>query len=114
MRRQAYQLCLALAVIPLPDGAKAWIVLGAGPNSCGQWTQDKAANSNLRDLDVQWLLGFVSAYNFYESAKGDETNGPDNQGLISWVDNYCAQHPLEQISTAAIELVTELTNRNKP
>lgn len=38
--------------------------------------------------------------------------GSDTNGLVVWVSNYCASHPLDHVATAVGELVLELRARN--
>jgi hypothetical protein len=60
-----------------------------------------------------WVLGYISSFNGYAlSVDDDVSSGVDANGLISWVDNYCATHPLDTVSTAAFSLVMELRSRN--
>jgi hypothetical protein len=36
----------------------------------------------------------------------------DWDGLIAWIDNYCAAHPLDKLDTAARSLVVELAEHH--
>jgi hypothetical protein len=62
-------------------------------------------------MDTQWVLGFLTAFNFYGNGSGNITNGTDANGVFAWIDTYCAAHPLDQISTATVALVAELSKR---
>jgi hypothetical protein len=78
-------------------------IYGAGSQSCGTWSTD----TRFRGDRQSWVLGFVSAYNFY--APGDTAvNPPDNGAITGWMDSYCAAHPLESVVNAALALITEL------
>jgi hypothetical protein len=35
----------------------------------------------------------------------------DSQGIITWIDNYCRTHPLENITIAVYNLLTELIQK---
>ncbi len=65
------------------------------------------------DLATQtaWVNGFLSAFNFYGTSKEDIANGIDANGVFAWIDNYCAAHPLDNITRATIALITELSKR---
>jgi hypothetical protein len=54
-----------------------------------------------------WILGFVSAYNYYSAGGRDVTFG-DGSAFIAWMDSYCRDHPHEMIADAAYRLVSEL------
>jgi len=58
-----------------------------------------------------WVSGFISAFNYYTSSSGNVSNGIDANGIMAWVDNYCAAHPLDTIATATIELVSDLSKK---
>lgn len=61
-----------------------------------------------------WLGGFISAMNAFSAINGhgpDVTSGTDLDGIFRWMDNYCAAHPLEQVSGAAESLIVELDKR---
>jgi hypothetical protein len=59
-----------------------------------------------------WVLGFLTAFNYYQSNTGDVANGIDANGLFAWIDNYCLAHPLDRIANATIALITEVSNRS--
>ena len=42
----------------------------------------------------------------------DLLKGEDWAALTTWIDHYCAAHPLNQLYTAANALVVELTSRH--
>jgi hypothetical protein len=41
----------------------------------------------------------------------DIAKGADNDGIEGWMDNYCSQNPLENIASAAENLVRTLVVR---
>lgn len=50
----------------------------------------------------QWVLGFLSGVGYAANQDGiDPLNGVDDQGVWAWVDNYCRNHPLNLVVTAA-------------
>ena len=42
---------------------------------------------------IEWVRGFISAFNTYRSPTGNVTAGTDMDGVYAWIDNYCAAHP---------------------
>src|SRR5262245_16180541 len=99
---------LALLALVLCAGnvqaGETWMVTGVGQFSCGHWLQNKptrsigpyASSYNLpAALDEQWVLGFLSAFNYYGNGSGDVHHGTDNEGVYAWIDNYCATHPMD-------------------
>jgi hypothetical protein len=106
-------LAMSVSVHPAsavgPDGR--FSVKGPGGSSCGTWTEsrkDAVAGAN----NVSWMLGYVTAYGRYGwSLSSNVAADTDNIGLVAWMDNYCAAHPLEEIEDAAHALVLELGER---
>ena len=82
---------------------------GAGSYSCGTWTKER--KDNTWHSSGQWILGFVTAYNYYTPGVSDVAKNADNQGLAAWVDNYCAANPLNNIADASISLIRFLKAR---
>jgi hypothetical protein len=89
----------------LPHADGGYMILGAGSFSCGEWKEARAAQgaNNLRD--TSWLLGFLTAFNIYGPGSNNITAGTDTAGRQAWVDSFCAQHPLAQLTNAAQALV---------
>lgn len=79
-----------------------YAVYGQGNQSCGKWTQQ---NKEVRDTHLfTWVVGFVSGAGF----TGTQMRNTDADGIGTWIDTYCAAHPLDSVSKAAGKLVTEL------
>lgn len=115
-------LVVALLLWPTVAGAVdhngQFKVLGEGSSSCGQWTKDRLEKESWAALaKAAWLRGFITAHNFIGGGTGvwsnNLTQGTDYEGIMGWVDNYCAQHPLDNIADAAQALVVELNERAK-
>jgi hypothetical protein len=86
--------------------------LGAGVNSCGQWT--KARVEGGVPVDESWIEGFISSHNHYADGPNDLGRNMKLDALRSWVDNYCSQHPGDLLVSAAEALVIELIERRPP
>lgn len=86
----------------------------AGMPSCGAWTA--ARTTRLDGVAAQyekWALGFESGLNLARSAaRGDVLRGADTEGVLSWVDQFCREHPLDTLSVAVVDLDRELTLRH--
>jgi len=98
-------------VLNVRASAPAWagvMIRGAGGESCGTWTQD-INNLFARSLDQQWVLGYVSgvAYAINLNLVGRADPG----AVTSWIDNYCASHPLDPLAFAANRLIDLLRVR---
>ena len=106
---------LALVLATLIPGVstsapRTFEILGAGASSCGTWTQDR--HDNQWGEDLEWVLGFMSAYNDYASADHQMTKGTDSAGVAAWMDNYCQAHPLDTIADGTPPLIHVLEKRS--
>jgi hypothetical protein len=55
--------------------------------------------------EEQWILGFLAgsadAFASHDPSNGiDPLNGTDHEGVWAWIDNYCRDHPIEQMVSA--------------
>ena len=104
------RICLIafLAMAMWPSAIRAendvWAVTGVGQFSCGHWTQNApthptgtyvSSDKTAVAMDTQWVMGFLSAFNYYGKGSGNVLTGSDNDGAFAWIDNYCAAHPLD-------------------
>jgi hypothetical protein len=55
---------------------------------------------------MQWLLGWVSAYNAYNVSR--QVRLQDGQSALAFVDRYCTNNPLQLVVGAAEALIDEL------
>lgn len=114
------KFCAALAVIITCSGPAAAMdasgnfeIRGAGTNSCGAWTtshNDKSV-AMVAVLD-NWVMGYVTSYNLWGFKGGsDIAENIDADGLVAAVTQYCAAHPLDSVSTASEDLISQLLNK---
>ena len=103
-------LLVAVTVLPhveakqaLPQGQ--YKLYGAGTQSCGVWLEARRGVSTNWTSLGQWALGWVSAVGNYGVRTLRQT---DADAIAAWLDNYCATHPLDNLATAAAQLVEEL------
>jgi hypothetical protein len=109
-RRSFFTAFAATAFIFVLSGrAQAIVIYGDGMPSCESWS-DAAVDSPARRGQVAWLLGFVSAYDWY-SPNGEDIKYTDPKSMVEWADRYCAAHPQDLIARAAGKLIDELRRR---
>jgi hypothetical protein len=115
---------LALSFWFKAEAKEGWEAFGSGTKSCAEWAQAEAerrpVNSGGTMLtetgsdipgQTQWVAGFLTAFNYYQSATPNVAEGNDLNGVFAWMDAYCAAHPSDPIAKAAIALVAELSKR---
>jgi hypothetical protein len=93
----------------MPTTLSAQVTIwGAGSVSCGSWTK-AAKNDLLRPDYIEWLLGFLSGYNWHAlHTPSEAVSAADQNAVIGWIDNYCSNHPLDPLTVAADHLIYEL------
>jgi hypothetical protein len=95
---------------PTPSLAQTATIIGRGVESCGWWTSERRKNESAGGA-VHWMLGYRSGANIFGSGP-DVLQGMDGRAIAAWIDNYCAQHPLDQLSSAGPPLLNELVQRS--
>lgn len=96
---------LALVVLVLaPIRAGAVTIVGAGLESCGAWSTNHRLEMNV------WVYGFMSRAAL-DPRGSDPLRTVDAEALDGWMTNYCKEHPLDSIATAAQVLEQELWRR---
>jgi hypothetical protein len=117
-----FLVVLAIVVWPaicraLPDENGQYTKLGVGNLECGLWTQARQSGDVYavwwKTLILGWVQGFLTANNLYGHGTFDVTKGTDADDVAGRVDDYCVQHPLNNIAGAAEALVTELHKPRK-
>jgi hypothetical protein len=120
MKKRIGCLLVLLTIWPalcqaLPDEHGQYAKLGVGNLECGLWTQARQSGDPFaiwwKTLILGWVQGFLTAYNAYGPQALDVTKGTAADAVAEWTDNYCVQHPHDNIAGAAGALVVEL---NKP
>jgi hypothetical protein len=102
-------------------GAEPVNVRSIGPNSCGDWAPHSQVGRG--DVDValtpetmanalmlNWVLAFLSGYASVPD-QPDLLHDVEPAAVADWLDYYCADHPSDGMSKAAIQLRDELLKR---
>jgi hypothetical protein len=78
---------------------------GEGTKSCGTWTQARKGN-DLKETNwlVEWSAGYLTATGRFTS----NMRTSDNGGMLSFLDKYCQEHPLDTFESANIALARAL------
>lgn len=81
-----------------------------GAIDCGEWVKSQLRTPP-HQANRAWLLGFLSGLNqdkFYKDALSKVSSATQ---IFLWMDNYCKNNPLEQVSDGTYELFNELMKR---
>ncbi len=84
-------------------------MLGAGSRPCGSWLRARSEASPESAVMQSWVLGYLTSVNANVlTITEDVAAGQTPEGLFSWIDNYCAAHPLDSVSRATGGLLDDL------
>lgn len=78
--------------------------------SCGTLTSSSGLQ---KEAYKAWLMGFVSGAGYGYSMSGTTLAETDYNGGAAWIEKYCSENPLDEITSAAIALVKELAARRR-
>jgi len=98
-----------LAIGLLAASSSGWgQSMSFGDSDCGQWVANPEGRKS-------WLMGYLSGMN---SATADPTKNIDHlkklksaQQAYLWVDKYCRENPLKNVSDGGIALFIELIKK---
>lgn len=117
---RAVLIALAILVVVFSKSETVWAIdekgvsvsLGRASDSCGKWTTATSekikGNSRHYNGYADWLAGYFTAYNRWIPGKQRRAEKMDLDGLMAWVDNYCAANPLKKVSSAASALIQHI------
>jgi hypothetical protein len=91
------------------------VISGTGGFSCGQFIEyEKQGNPQQMDLIVQWVWGFLVAYNsrgFFNNNIGHDViqvTLPDSPTVLLFISEFCKRRPLSNVVGATTELIQSL------
>jgi hypothetical protein len=101
-------VCCMQAANAFAQGPPDVNVFSFADTSCAEWVHSKN-NKLSRAIYGAWFRGFVSGYNFGNSANQVALDKmPDEAALALYIDNYCRDNPKLPFIGAAIPLVQEI------
>ena len=111
-------ILLLLLASSLPARAASqvnqYVIFGAGSRPCVSWLQLRSQALPDSAILQSWVLGYVTSVNAnLLSGDRDVTGGAEPDALFSWIDNYCAGHPLDSLARAAGAMVDAYLAKNK-
>lgn len=115
LKRPAARYCclllvLGVALSPAVAGAVPLKVLGFDDMSCQGWSKSKD-DADQRALYIAWLRGFLSGHNY---ARPSQQVSDISSGTVAqFIDRYCSEKPLGQISDAVQRLSDQFSGRNE-
>jgi hypothetical protein len=107
-------LLLVLLSAAPARAASEYMILGAGGRPCGSWLQVRSQALPDSAVLQSWVLGYITSVNAnFLTSSPDVTEGANPDALFSWIDNYCAAHPLDTLARAASALLDSFLAKSK-
>jgi hypothetical protein len=107
-------LLLGILTADPARSAGQYVILGAGSRPCGSWLQLRSEALPDSAILQSWVLGYMTSVNAnLLSASQDVTAGAAPDALFTWIDNYCAAHPLDSLARATGAMLDSLLVSNK-
>ena len=103
----ALVLAMAFHQVYAANDKDEYVIHGHGKHSCDEFVNHKSSLFTQTYYFV-WLQGYVSHYNKVTAETVDIWQDMDFNGAILWIENFCRNHPLEDVHAAAIALIDEL------
>ncbi len=104
-----FQLLLITLAVTLSANSQAIVIFGAV--GCGDWVKARSGGAN--DVGAlalgDWVVGFVDGVAI--SKNENILKGVDPASMFLWMDNYCKNHPLDNIADGTDALVKELRRK---
>jgi hypothetical protein len=91
---------------PAADDGRRPMIYGPGQASCGSWTDSRKSVNLDSQIREAWVTGFVTGIELASPRIYSPTDGP---GMFGQIDIYCLAHPLENLTSAAIDLLGHMT-----
>ena len=102
----------SLLILTTDIAAQEHAVLGQGNVSCSSWLNDRKGDDTNASSRTAWVLGYVTAFNQYESKPaGDVSGGKGTEEIMAWIDSYCGQHLSDSLYRASAALVDEFRHK---
>jgi len=107
-------LCLVNSSTAVPQDVPDVAIFSFDDISCTAWTRSRGDQA-LRTVYGTWFRGFVSGYNFGNSANQVVLSAmPDPAAVADYVDKFCRDNPQLSFIAAVIPLVQEIREHRVP
>ena len=86
-------------------------VKGEGNYSCPEYVSAKRSNTAKLYSSITWVQGFITGVN-HQRAQATDTDSFIAQdipaaSIARWLENYCQEHPADDVADAAEVFITE-------
>jgi hypothetical protein len=102
---------LLIAALAVTLSSQTWAAVTIGDPDCAQWTKGQSRPVLLNQPDRAWALGVLTGLNqnnFYKNALRKISSA---EQVWRWMDSYCKDNPLSNVTEGANKLMMELVNK---
>jgi MerR HTH family regulatory protein len=92
--------------------ADGFVSFGVGNKFCDQYVAD-AAQPDCGFVYETWLSGYLTAFNAYNHGSSDILTGPDFNGAVAWLKNYCREHPTVIVHVATVKFIQLMQQKRR-
>jgi len=101
-------LFILFILLSPPSFGQGFSFTGTGQLTCGEWAEAvNYRNDNQQNVVVQWLAGYIGAYNYYSPEEFRITSS-DLATIKLWLTTYCNNNPLHRVFMAGSALIEDL------
>ena len=86
-------LSLVMAVAEAKDFKQQFASYGIGSGSCQDYLDARADGGEIESQTIEWLAGYISAFNLIVSDTYDIYGSTDFPGMLTWLDDHCKKFP---------------------
>ena len=103
-------LLLVFLLLPVESTGQepTFLVWGGGCVSCAKFIELAEGHEGNQYQFDQWLYGYITGRNRENANIVDYSGGIESIALMTWIKNYCKDHPLDSFEKATNELLLEL------
>ncbi len=81
--------------------------------SCGDWVKGRKEDSWTQTAYIFWIGGYITTYNLHIPDVYNILGSTDMESVFLWMDKYCQENPLSNLSIGMIVLTNELWPNRK-
>lgn len=91
------------------DSAGNYAVWGIGKKSCFGFNKEMAGDDS--EKFKHYIKGFLTAYNIFTENTYSITGKMNENDVLEWLNEYCAENPMSGLETALLSLTFDLYDK---
>ena len=95
------------------DSNNKYKLRGLGAYTCAKYLEERRTDLRGTSRYADWLTGYLTAYNFFQPQTFDIAPNHDANGLLTYLDLYCAKNQKQLIGQAASAFVKAVYDKRQ-